>query len=170
MCGAEIQGIDILTSVSPRAIQTEPHYNNLRFWDCSSRLSNPSAGGGNTSDLQGSGGGRDVRPSGKKDGGGGQVYIINAPNVFHTFLIIYYLYLGWRLVSCNSNKNKSSASTNGLSTNGPNPNQGGGHVTWREGTFGGRGGEKKYYIIYFWNVSYIFLIIYYFYLSSKVGK
>ena len=29
MCGAEIQGIDILTSVSPRAIQTEPHYNNL---------------------------------------------------------------------------------------------------------------------------------------------
>ena len=30
MCGAEIQGIDILTSVSPRAIQTEPHYNNLR--------------------------------------------------------------------------------------------------------------------------------------------
>ena len=30
MCGSEIQGIDILTSVSPRAIQTEPHYNNLR--------------------------------------------------------------------------------------------------------------------------------------------
>ena len=46
MCGAEIQGIDILTSVSPRAIQTEPHYNNLRSKRFSSRLSNPSSGEG----------------------------------------------------------------------------------------------------------------------------
>ena len=160
MCGAEIQGIDILTSVSPRAIQTEPHYNNLRFWDCSSRLSNPSAGGGNTSDLQGSGGGRDVRPSGKKDGGGGQVYIINAPNVFHTFLIIYYLYLGWRLVSCNSNKNKSSASTNGLSTNGPNPNQGGGtrDVTW--GDVRGKGGGRKSIILYIFEMHLVYFLLY----------
>ena len=75
--------------------------------------------------------------------------------------MIYYLYLGWRLVSCNSNKNKSSASTNGLSTNGPNPNQGGGeHVTWREGTFGGRGGGRKSIILYIFEMYLIYFLLY----------